>query len=403
MTMSGSYIDSTGFHRMTLAERKEDLEALWISVFGSSIDMDPDSPDGQIIGILAEKFSSLDGIAEVIYNGLASPNGASGTMLSNLVLLSGLSRKTGSATTVTAILGGVPGTVVGTTALARCTEITDSTVTFSPVTPITIGANGTGTGVFRCNQIGDFAVPAGSLTKIQTVIPGWEEVTNAADGVRGFFAETDERLRWRRQASVALPANGMTDALWAAILNIPDVSRASVWDNRGSTAITLPGGSSLPGKSLLCIVDGGLDEAIASVIWRKTGIGVGFAGTTAVPIWDAQGHRNDVNFSRPSAVDVYITLTIERKSGWTSDGADRIKAEIVRQANVSGNIEIGGDSNHEFAFSDVIKWATGLVPGFSVVSAGIGRTASPTPWTNLKLEFNEVARVDLTRIAVTVL
>jgi uncharacterized phage protein gp47/JayE len=394
-------LTTSGFTKSTLAERIMQLQGIWQSALGANIDVDADSPDGQIIGALAEMFANLDDIAEATYNGLL-PDGAMGDFLARLVKLNGISKNVGAYSTVACLFEGTAGTVIPTTALIRSTEEQDTTVTWSPMATVTIGGGGTQIGTVQCNTMGDKQAAAGTLTKIQTVISGWTAVGNAADATRGYLSETDERLRARRGRSVAAPSQSITDGVYAALVNLDNVSQVVVWENEQDTAKTMPGGSLVP-HSIFAIVDGGDQDEIANAIWLRKSGGCTMMGDVARTVADAQGHLHTIRFSRPTDVDVYIELDVTKRAGWI-DGSETMIAEaIVAASEEPGAVPIGGDSNNEFAWSDVLAWiARAGIVGYSVTAVRMGASAGPTtPWQNVAIDFDAIARFELAHITVT--
>jgi uncharacterized phage protein gp47/JayE len=392
-------LTTAGFTKSTLAERIAQLEGIWQSALGATIDVDPDSPDGQIIGALAEMFANLDDIAEGTYNGLL-PDGATADFLARLVQLNGLTKKAGAYTTATCTFSGTAGTVIPVTAIIRCTTEADATVTYSPTAEVTIGASPT-TGTVRCNTLGDFLAPAGTLTRIQTVISGWTAVTNAADATRGYAAEVDERLRARRARSVAAPSQSMTDGMYSALVNLDDVIQAVVWENELDTPKAMAGGTLDP-HSVYCVVDGGDQDEIAEAIWLRKSGGCTMMGDVSRTVTDAQGHDHTIKFSRPTDVDIYLEIDVTQRAGWVSGMDDTIKSTIEAASQAPGAVLIGGDSNNEFAWSDVLTWIADLV-GFSISEVRMGTAPSPaTPWQNVAIDFDAIARFETAHIVVNV-
>jgi hypothetical protein len=83
-----------------------------------------------------------------------------------------------------------------------------------------------------------------------------------------------------------------------------------------------------------------------------------------------------------------------------------IKWDIVEwgtgtDAQSRRNIRIGGDSNGELSWTDVLSAFVGKVGGFNLTSMKLGKTqGGGTPNTNLPIDYNEIARVEPARITV---
>jgi hypothetical protein len=101
------------------------LEAGWQDAFGTNVNLAPQSINGQIIAIFAERFALLTELLEAIYQA-QYPGGAEGVAVDNQLALVGLTRRAATATvtspnpTILAsgitqyglVLFGTPGTVV---------------------------------------------------------------------------------------------------------------------------------------------------------------------------------------------------------------------------------------------------------------------------------------------------
>ncbi len=80
-----------GFTRVSLPQIIASLEALWKGAYGSSVDLDPRSADGQMIGGIAEMMDDLNSaVADLMH--VANPNGATGAFLTNIAALTNVTR-----------------------------------------------------------------------------------------------------------------------------------------------------------------------------------------------------------------------------------------------------------------------------------------------------------------------
>src|SRR5262245_15395401 len=102
-----------GFSAMSLNDVKADLEAVWRAEFGASADLSADSPDGQVVGIMSERFALLWELAQAVYDGYA-PDFAQGQALDEVAAITGTVRKSAAFSTVTATATGTNGTVLTT-------------------------------------------------------------------------------------------------------------------------------------------------------------------------------------------------------------------------------------------------------------------------------------------------
>ena len=90
--MTNNYVDSSGLVLQSLADIITELETGFKTIYGSDINIDPNSPDGQMIALFAQaKIDILDCISGVY--GSFSPQSAIGAALDQRCALNGVSRQ----------------------------------------------------------------------------------------------------------------------------------------------------------------------------------------------------------------------------------------------------------------------------------------------------------------------
>lgn len=380
-------LSATGFSRSRLDERLAALQASMQAIFGSNINLDPDSIDGQMLGIFAEAINNLDQLAEDVYHSL-NPQSASGVALSRLVQLNGIKRIAGAYSSTVLHCGGQQGTVIPAGSLAKSPS---TGVTFSTVDDATIGATGFVDVAAFATQLGALLAPTGSVTKIDTPIYGWQTVTNQADAVPGKLEEADEALRIRRRASTSTPALGVLDSLRGTLANTPGVLQVEVFEN----PLGITDSNGLPRNSVYCVVNGGLTQDIINAIWLKKPAGPTLVGSVTGTALDSAGNPHQINFSRPTPTDVFVVINLHKKSGWPTDGAARMQSALLAWA--LANQGIGKEVIQSRLFDPLNS-----VPGHSIDSLFIGTAANPTTSSNIVVPFDGLAMFDSTRIVVNV-
>jgi len=382
-------LTSQGFTRTRLDERLTALQEAMRAIFGPTLNLDPDTMDGQALGIYAESISNLDQLAEDVYHSF-NPQSATGVALSRLVQLNGIRRIEGTYSTVTLRCVGSQGTVIPAGSLVKSTA---TNATFQTMSDATIPASGQIDVEARSSVKGAILAPAGTLTKIDTPIYGWQTATNLLDATPGRDEETDEQLRLRRRASTSTPGQAIVDAIYGALTNIPSVLQARVYENDQDTVQPVTG---LPPHSIYCIVEGGTDADILKTIWLKKTAGTTTYGTTSGTVNDSMGNPHTLKFSRPSDVNVYAVVNLHTRSGWPTDGVQRIKDALTAWA--VSNQSIGEEVIHSRLFDPINS-----IPGHSIDSLYIGTAAAPTGTANIAVPFDGLSRFDSTRIVVNVL
>lgn len=381
-------LTSQGFTRTRLDERLTALQEAMRAIFGPTLNLDPDTMDGQALGIYAESISNLDQLAEDVYHSF-NPQSATGVALSRLVQLNGIRRIEGTYSTVTLRCVGSQGTVIPAGSLVKSTA---TNATFETTEEVVIPASGEIDVAARSAVKGALLAPAGTLTKIDTPIFGWQTATNLLDAAPGRNEETDEQLRLRRRASTSTPGQAIVDAMYGALTNIPEVRQAKVYENSTDTT----DGNGLPPHSIYCIVEGGADADILNTIWLKKTAGTTTYGTTSGSVNDSMGNPHTLKFSRPTSVNAYVTVNLHTRPGWPTDGVQRIKDALTAWA--VANQSIGEEVIQSRLFDPINS-----VPGHSIDSLYIGTAAGPTGTANIAVPFDGLSRFDSTRIVVNVL
>lgn len=380
-------ITSTGFERDRLDAIFASYQAAMRAIFGADINVDPDSLDGQMLGIFAEGISNEDQLAEAVYNSF-NPSLSFGAGLSRLVQINGIRRIAGAYSSVIVTFSGVPNTVIPSGTLVSQDTVQTK---FSTAADATIGAGGTVSVACLATEFGAIAAPAGSITKVVTPMYGVTAVTNALAATQGRNEETDEELRLRRTHSVAIASQSLGDSLDAGILNVPNVTAGKVFENfTNSTDV-----NGMPAHSICCIVKGGSDNDIAQAIWTNKPLGATEYGNTTGIATDIKGRSHTVSFSRPVVVPIYVSMNISARTGYPTTALTDIKAAIVAWGLLNEGI---GD---EVILSRLYE-PINTVAGFAVNSLNIGTAAGATYPANIALAFDHIASFDAANITISV-
>lgn len=226
-------LTATGLSIKRLIDYVTELDAGYRAIFGDNIDIDADSPDGQIIGIISEAFSNLEQALEDVYNAF-DPAASAGASLSKLVPLNGITRQDATESTATITLTGTAATVI---AAGASFSTSDTGEAFLLDAEATIGGGGTVNAAVTAETAGATAAVAGTITVIDTPVVGLVSVTNAADATEGTDEETDSELRIRRENSVAAPGTSAVDSIFAAIAALDGVTDVKVLENATASLI----------------------------------------------------------------------------------------------------------------------------------------------------------------------
>ena len=190
---------------------------------------------------------------------------------------------------------------------------------------------------FDCEEYGEIEPLLNSVNYINTNYDGWFSVSNESETYVGRDYETASEVRQRYASAVFRNSIGMKESIKAALLELQDVTSVTIYENR--TDETVDG---LKPHSFQAIVFGGDEEAIARTILNVAPLGIDTNGDICVRIEDSEGAEQDVCFSRPHEVHIYVKVIIKEYNEeiLPGDAIDKIKNIVVEQI---GKLSMGND------------------------------------------------------------
>ena len=309
---SVAFDGKTGINLPTTREIRNDLatkiqQALRTNPNDPDVNVDSTSPLGQVIDLITAEIEAKN--AEIAY--LASqysPRQATGVWLDQLAALYGLDRKTSEPTVVTCTCTGLAGTVIPYGAIVA----NDQGVKLRHTAAGGAKIDRTGKVVtpFSTIEHGAIEIGASTVTKIVTVVAGWDSVTNEAPGATGRTIEADGELYQRMLESYAINARGTVEAIQSNLAELEGVLDVVVLENPTSKAITKYSIRVEAHSIAVCIV-GGEDDDIARIIFERKDAGCGTVGEHEVTHVDRE-HYNAVykyRIVRPTAEDFKIKVS----------------------------------------------------------------------------------------------
>ena len=315
-------LDANGLTVKSLAEVVSDLTTGLRGIYGADINVDQNSPDGQLINIFAQASIDLRELLVQINSGF-DPDQAVGAILDQRVIINNIARLGGTFTIVPIdVTVSTTVTLPGLDAAFNDPNGTGYTIQdnagnqFILIDTATLTA-GTTSKNFRAKLIGNVQTVVNTITNPVTVILGVTSVNNPSDPSSvGENEETDAQLRLRRQQSTALENTGYLNGLLGTILNLTGVSSAKLYENVTDTA----DGNGIGEHSIWLIVAGGSTSDIANTLYAKKSFGAGMKGATTHAITTASGRTFTAAFDRPAAENLYIKFNIQKVSAdWSLD------------------------------------------------------------------------------------
>jgi len=341
--MATDSFDSAGLVIKSLNDLITDLGNEMKLIYGSDINLESDSPDGQLINIYCQMAIDLRELLVKINSGF-DPDQAAGIILDQRVALNNIKRG-GATFTVTPIeivtdrALNLQGLDLQNTELnptnSPYTVKDDAGTKFYLLTSQIIVAAGTYNIDFRAANIGKVETIVNTITIPDSIIAGITSVNNPdSASLVGIDEETDIALKIRRAKSTAISSTGFIDAIEAGLLSIIGVTFSIVYEN--PTALTDSKG--IDPNGIWCIVEGGSDADIGNMIYSKRATGTPMKGLSTYTIVRSNGKTAIMKFDRPINENLYIDFNCVLINGIFD--ADNMKTLIV--ANVL--FEVGADA-----------------------------------------------------------
>ena len=303
--------------------------------------IDPDSPDGQRIGIEAELLANLDEGVVAAYRS-KDPDSATGEALRNIGKISGVPIREATYSIAPITVIGVAGTVIAAGSQVRSRIDNTKWLTTGA---IAIGVSNTATGFATCSTPGRILAGAGELTIIGTPQAGWSSVTNS-EAAAGEDAESDADYRKRRNDSVARAGSNMRDNMLANIASVPGVTDVKILENSSDDPADPDG---IPYTAIAVVVNGGSDAGIGLAMYQKynpgtpmfprfsskTGLWIDPPGTSGVRVEvtsPVTGNKQTMTFQRASGLAIYVAMTIQKVGDLPSNIEDELKDAVVKDS-----------------------------------------------------------------------
>ncbi len=324
--------NSIGPLGLTLSTRAELISfytAQFQAIYGADIDLNSDSPDGQLMNIFVQSVLDLQDLLSQVYN-MFDPDNALGNILDQRVAINGIQRQAGTFTVTNITI-----TVSQALTLYGLDQSTNPVYTVQDnagnqwelITTQNPSGSGSSAYAFQSKVPGAVLTVPNTITIPVTVIIGVTSINNPTTYTTlGLNEETDAALKIRRQKSVALSSQGWVDGLFAALENINGLTSVFVYENTTSSS----DGDGIPGHSIWVIVSGSAPSAtIALAIYSKRNAGCGMKGTQTFVIAQSDGSNFTVRWDVVTPVDLFIKFTATSLDGVNDPRINDIRDGLV--------------------------------------------------------------------------
>lgn len=383
-------VNAQGIQAPSYAEILEYFTAQAQTIFGSDINLDADTQDGQLLAIFASAINDVNAQAIATYNQF-NPNTAVGVGLDSAVKTNGIMRNVATYSTVDVVLVGQAGTTINNGMVSD-----DFGNNWMLPSQVIIPVSGQITVTATAENVGAVEASPNSITTIETPTRGWQSVTNPQTAVSGVPVETDANLRKRQNASTSMASQSVWEGILSTVSNLEGVTQVSGIRNDSNETSS----EGVPPHSIAVVVEGGDVQGIAKAIFLKKGEGVGTYGTTLGTYNDSFGVKNAVKFTRPTKVSIFATLKIVRTPSYVDTVGEEIKQRIADYVNA---LSIGKDVVITRVLAEAIMGNGGVVDtSYQLESIKLGTSASNQAIATIPIAWNEEAVCSLENVSIEV-
>lgn len=279
---------------------------------GETLNLDSNTPDGQLIQILAELGTVIREQITEVYNSI-DPDKCVGAVQDNRYQINYLTRKAGAFTLQNiAITVNKTVNLQGLDAMyndenAAAYTLSDDNGNIWYLVDSTTLTTGTTLCEFRAKTKGEIIPTIGTITNQVTIVEGVTNVINNIGATSiGYEEESDSDFRIRRNVSTTTRSENNIDTIEANLFNLDGVVGVKTHQNVNSTTDST---GTLP-HYIWVIVEGGANKDIAEIIYANMG-GSGTRGNVTVPINTSGLQTININFDRATVVPLYIQFDLQ--------------------------------------------------------------------------------------------
>lgn len=339
--MANNYIGIDGLVTQSLEEIRADFTEKFRSIYGTDINIEQNSVDGQFINLMAqEKKDTLDLITQ-FYNNLDA-DAVIGIAQDVLYKLNGVIRKDFTYSycliyvTITdaVTLQGLDNDIDNPDGVGYTVTDGNGNRWILAATQ-EFDTSGKYLLNFRAAELGAVTAAANTINIMETVLRGVASVNNPANNyITGGVGESDSAYRTRRNRSMSVPTQGFDESTESQMLTMSDVIDCKVYDNRSNEEK-----DGIPAHGVWVIVEGGTPSEIARVIYNNIPPGIPMKGEQSVLVSKLNGDVEEIHYEVPTPVNLYLKATI-RNFSTTDIDVDYVKSEISKNTyNIGEQVE----------------------------------------------------------------
>jgi uncharacterized phage protein gp47/JayE len=369
-------LNQTGYQTTTYAEKRAALATVFKNAFGSNLNTDPQTPQGNIIDYVTSLVDNEDKIGLSFFNQLNYRN-ATGALLSAIAVSKGQPRKNGTKAVITCTFTSSSSPY----SIAANSIFVDniSGLQFTNTAIVNITSNSQSVELIALIDGATGLVPTNTLSA-QSYVAALSniEITVISDGTN---AESDANLIFRLSSAEIQNARNDVDSIVFYLNALEDTTRVSVLNNPTNSTDA----NGVPAHSINAIVVGALDNDIANIIFQFKASGTPTFGSTNVIVLDSQGYPETIHFDRALSKSIYARISITQRQGVPING----NLDLLLQTTMDyiNSLRIGDDVSRTPIFG---IWGDG---NFDIVDVELSFDNITYVSTNLAIGIREYAFV----------
>lgn len=380
-------LDTTGFVPKTLDEINSEMSSDVKSAISPTLNTSATSLIGEFLGTVSSQLRQLWELGQAIHAS-QDPDQANGASLTSVGTITGTVRRAPSHSTDLLDLDLDAGTYNEGDLVVYV--VGDPTARFSNAEAV-VSAGGVVSGVLMvADSTGPVRANAGTLTVIASPVAGFNSVSSdPTDATLGTDTETDTALRVRREQELTRRGSSTVDAMRTDLLQIDGVTFVAVYENVTDST----DGAGRPPHSVEVVALGGTTADLVAGIWEAKPAGIQTYGVSSSTHTDTQGVDHTIGYSRPTAIVLYVDMTVTYTTGRYA-GDTVMKQAIVDYADAE--LSVG----YDVLIAKLIQVAMS-VAGVINVTVEVGLSAGGgTLNADFVIGPREIADFDTSRIAV---
>lgn len=351
--MTQNYISANGLVVQDLNSIVQEIQTNMNNIYGSNINVEQNSPDGQFINISAQEKKDVLDLVTQFYNNL-DVDRVIGIPQQILYKLNGLTIKAYTysycyvnvTTTQALTLQGLDENIDNANATGYTVMDTNGNRWILAETTVFDQAE-TKLLNFRAAELGQVTSLPNMITVMETIVAGVSGVNNPAPNyITGEKGESSSEFRLRRNRMLEKPSQSYEESLQGQLLDLDNVTQAKVYSNRTSSTV-----NDIPAHTVWVIVQGGDSDNIGRLIYNNVPPGIPMKGTQEVEITKLNGDIETVYYDLPTSINLYIQANIKQLTTTAIDD-DFVKEQLAQTTYEIG--ESAESANLTTALKDIL-------------------------------------------------